>query len=92
MYNLAIMNNIDKLNEECKLDIIFDLDLESLNRLKLIESFGYTLVYLQTGKINYYNILKGIDVISIQFIAIKNELFQKTGITPFFYNFNNVIM
>jgi hypothetical protein len=44
----------EELKSECNIhppEIIYDLDNNNMDRLKLLTSSGYTLVYLQTGSI-----------------------------------------
>ena len=75
--------NINTLQQECQIskpDIIYDLDNEKLDTVQLVESAGYTVIYLQTGKINRNYFLKGDKVEGIEFIAVKNEIVDEANL------------
>lgn len=75
--------NINTLQKECNLvtpDVIYDLDNETLDRLDIIEASGYSLVYLQTGKISNNGFFKGGPVEGTQFIAVRNDIASSLGL------------
>ncbi len=76
-------SHIDALQKTCGIvvpDIIYDLDVENLNRVRSIVASGYTLVYLQTGEIGNGNLFKGGYVRGTQFIAVRTNIVSQLGL------------
>ena len=79
-----------ELQDACGIDvnIIYDLDSKSLERLNIIEASGYTVVYLQTGEIGSNDVLsKGSTVDGTQFIALKQSLASQLGLEKKVFSF-----
>ncbi len=76
-------SHIDALQETCGFvapDIIFDLFEENMDLVSDAEVTGYSLVYLQTGKVSNNGLLKGGLVDGTQFIAVRSDIASQLGL------------
>lgn len=86
-YNYIFENRKELLNK-CNIDIpeiIFDLRNYRMKYVK--ETALYTIVYLQTGDIRYEKNMLGRKVIAHQWIAVRNDIFQKLKLNKVQYKF-----
>jgi hypothetical protein len=95
-----LVSHKEELKSKCNIslpDIIYDLDNNNLDKLKLLEKSGYTRVFLQTGIIKnngFYNKIylnrsdiTGGNVNWTQFIVIKTEIANQLSLKSTQFNF-----
>ena len=81
--------NFQLLSDTCKIskpDIIYDLD-PTFAKSNIIENYGYTMIYFQTGEVRYHYYPRGWDVRGEQFIAVRTELVDKSHLSTMEYRF-----
>lgn len=68
-----LLDDMEGLQQECgfsKPDLIFDLDNERAEKRNHLRKHGYRIAYEQSGEILNPSLLPGLEVSSIQFIAL----------------------
>ena len=83
-----IFENKKEILDRCNIDIpeiIFDIRNYRMQYVK--NTTLYTIVYLQTGDIRYENRILGRKVIGHQWIAVRNDIYQKLKLNKVEYEF-----